>query len=332
MHCDSLPNASADEALLGILKILVGKLTKSSRKDHINQWYFLPLHNSATTPVQTDGTSCGIYTCIFALSVLQSMDTAFKEELLPKYCYWIAYSAIKGATYKVEKLSRYGNSKWEDIKCKPMAISIIRDMVIDSGGPFTSLAKFLNSMDNSKVSVQLKDSLQFSCHDNGSTFKSFPSFCEREAGKICAHINTLQRRPLKELLGETTERLSAVATLRATRYRYLQEHAEFPFMRKALGNVLYTLQHTVHKIFCTTVPNENDKLFFPINKVKFTICKTWGMTRSQFIERVVFPELMTYFYMEKYKENYEEATSRLYGGSGKMRTVYWEDICKDNDI
>ena len=99
-----------------------------------------------------------------------------------------------------------------------MAISSIRDTVIDRGGPFTSFAKFLNSMDNSKLSVQLKDS----CHDNGSTFESFPSFCEREAGKICAHINTLQRRPLKELLGETTERLSAVATLRGTRYRYLQ--------------------------------------------------------------------------------------------------------------
>ena len=144
--------------------------------------------------------------------------------------------------------------------------------------------------------------MQFSCHDNGSTFESFSSFCEREAGEICAHTNTLQRRSLKELLGETTERLSAVATLRATRYRYLQEDAEFPLMRKALGNVLYTLQHIVHKIFCTTVPNENDKLFFPINKVKFTIWKTWDMTRSQFIERVVFPELMTYFCMEKYRE------------------------------
>ena len=158
-----------------------------------------------------------------------------------------------------------------------------------------------------------KTHCKFSCHSNGPNFELFSEICKREAGEICGHVNILQRRPIKELLGEKTERLSVLATLRVTRYRHLHKHIVLPLMREALGSVLYESQRTVHKIFCKTVPKDSDKIILQRNKVKYTISKTWGLTRGQLIERVTFLELLTYFYMEKYRERYEEGQEDYMG-------------------
>ena len=95
---------------------------------------------------------------------------------------------------------------------------------------------------------------------------------------------------------------------------------------------MYKLLRIVQKIFCITVACEDEKLFSTLNKVEFRITRTWGMARSQFIERAIFPELLTHFLKGKYQETYEQATGRLYGKSGKSKAVYWEDICKDSNV
>ena len=163
-------------------------------------------------------------------------------------------------------------------------------------------------------------------------WKEFKAFCTREAGKLCAHINDLQRRPFKELFAVTTERLSAVIALRPSRFRYLQENEEFSLIRNSLHSTVYKLLRIVQKIFYRTGPNEDEKLFSTLNKLEFRISRTWGMSRSQFIERVIFPELLTHFLKGQYQETYEQATGRLYGKSSKSKTVYWDEICKDSNV
>ena len=51
--------------------------------------------------------------------------------------------------------------------------------------------------------------------------------------------NDLQRRPLKELLAVTTERLYAVITLRPSRFHYLQENKVFSLIRNSLHDNVY---------------------------------------------------------------------------------------------
>ena len=132
--------------------------------------------------------------------------------------------------------------------------------------------------------------------------KEFKALCVREAGKLCAHINGLQRQPLEEPLGVTTKRLSAVIALRPSRYKHLQESEGFPLMRNLLRCIVCKLMGIVQKIFCKTVRNEDGKLISIVNKLEFAISRTWGMSRSQFIERVILPEMLTHFLKEKYQE------------------------------
>ena len=78
---------------------------------------------------------------------------------------------------------------------------------------------------------------------------------------------------------------------------------------------MYRLLRIVQKIFCRTVPNEDEKLFSTLNKLEFRISRTSGISRGRFIERVIFPERLPYFLKGKYQETYEQATGRLYGKS-----------------
>ena len=53
---------------------------------------------------------------------------------------------------------------------------------------------------NSDASLDSSSSDESSNNSDDMIWKEFKAFCAREAGKLCAHINDLQRRPLKELL------------------------------------------------------------------------------------------------------------------------------------
>ena len=180
---------------------------------------------------------------------------------------------------------------------------------------------------NSDASLDSSSSDESSNNSDELIWKEFKAFCAREAGKLCAHIGDLQRRPLQELLAATTELLSTVIALHPSRFRYLQENEEFSLIRNSLHSTVYKLLRIVQRIFCRTVPNEDEKLFSTLNTLEFQISRTWGMSRSQFIERVIFPELLTHFLKGKYQETYEQATGTLYGKSSKSKTVYWEEIC-----
>lgn len=89
-------------------------------------------------------------------------------------------------------------------------------MAIKSNGPFTSLSTFLNKGDETNVDIKLgtlfenHHSDESSNDDDDPICKEVLVYCEREAGKLCAHINDLQGRPVREVLAITTEQLSAV--------------------------------------------------------------------------------------------------------------------------
>ena len=174
----------------------------------------------------------------------------------------------------------------------------------------------------SDASLDSSSSDESSNNNYDMIWKEFKVFCAREACKLCAHINDLQRRSLKELLAVTTERLSTVMALRPSRFRYLQENEEFSLIRNSLHSTVYKLLRIVQKIFCRTVPNEDKELFSTLNELEFRISRTWSMSRSQFIERVIFPDLLTHFLKGNYQETCKQATGRLYGKSGKSKTLY----------
>ena len=334
VHCDSLPNAALDNALMRPMSLLFSKLTKYSGRGYGKKWFFLPMHKCGSIPVQKDSVSCGLYTCIFSYSLLLSMDFAIKEEFFPKFYFWIAHHAMKGAMCEVEVPARDRRTLWDDVQCKLAPISGIENIPMHKDGPFTSLSNFIREKEkrregsDSEASLDSSSSEESSTNNNDMNCKEFKAFCVREAGKLCAHTNGLQPQPLGELLGVSTEWLSAVIALRPSRFKLLQENEEFPVMRNFLRCTVYKLMGIVQKIFCKTVRNEDEKLFSTVNKLEFAISRTWGMFRSQFIERVIFPEILTHFLKENYQETYEQATGRMYGKSGKSKTVYWEDVCK----
>ena len=78
-------------------------------------------------------------------------------------------------------------------------------------------------------------------------------------------------------------------------FRILQGYEKFPQVRNNPHNQMYNLLRIVHKIFCRTKPNDDGNLFAAKRIVQFPIAKMRGMSRSYFVERLIFPELLTYF-------------------------------------
>ena len=140
------------------------------------------------------------------------MDFAIKEELYPKFYYWIAHHAMKGAMCNIQRPTKDSTTLWDDVKCKPARIAILENIPTHNEGPFTSLSTFLRDKDRMRVSSNSDASMDSSSSDESSNnnydmiWKEFKAFCAIKAGKLSAHINDLQRRPLKELLAVTTER------------------------------------------------------------------------------------------------------------------------------
>ena len=139
----------------------------------------------------------------------------------------------------------------------------------------------------------------------------------------------MERKLCEDLLRTTSERLSALATLQGSKFRHLHEHVQFPMISSVLGKNEYSLLRVVHQVFCTTTLNEDDGNVFALKyKPKYAISNTWSMSRGQFVERVAFPELLTYFLMRKYEENYEQATSSIHDKEVQSHTDFWDELCR----
>ena len=339
VHCDSLPHAIADRALLQSLSILLSKLS-ASVGEACQDWHLLPMHKLGKMPLQSDNYSCGMYACIFSYALLASKDVAIQEEFFPLFRYWIAQKAMLGARCVgegAEKRGKVHEKLWNDIHCEATSISYLNRMKAHEGGAFASLATFMenfepNKLENSAEVFSDGEESDGSLHEKHSDHgleREFRNFCEKESSALCDKINGSTAISVSDVYRQTcSERLTAVAALPYSTFRTLQGDEEFPQVRNNPHNQMYNLLRIVHKIFCMTKPNDADDLFAGKRILKFPIFKMRGMSRSQFVERVVFPELLTYFFMGKYGESYEQATGRLYGRSCATHTVYWHHILR----
>ena len=335
VHCDSLPHAPADRALLGIAANLIAKLTSVSGDNCGKSWGFVPLHKCCKTPVQTDSVTCGVYSCLFAYSLLHFVDISVTKNFISNLYLWIAIYAIKGS--ECEKRRPVSNFKilWNDVSCKPTAIAVVESLGNNLDRPFSTVFNYMSGGDGVKTEESSADSPNKStanCYSqctNNTMLTEFLGFCQGRAAKLCNDLSKLQRRPVEDLLRTTSERLSALATLPGPKFRHLHDHVEFPMIRSVLRKNVYSLLRVVHQVFCTTTRNEDDNNVFALKyKPKYAISNIWSMSRSLFVEPVAFAELLTYFWMWKYEENYDQATSRIYGREGQSHTVFWDELCR----
>ena len=71
---------------------------------------------------------------IFSYSLLLSMDFVMKEELYPKFYYWIAHHAMKGAMCNIQGPTKDSTTLWDDVKCKPARIASLENMPTHNEG------------------------------------------------------------------------------------------------------------------------------------------------------------------------------------------------------
>ena len=90
------------------------------------------------------------------------MDVAIKEELYPKFYYWIARHAVKGAMCTMQRPTKDSWILWDDVKGKLARIATLRNMPPHNGGSVTSISNFLRDKDKMRVSNNSDASLDSS--------------------------------------------------------------------------------------------------------------------------------------------------------------------------
>ena len=106
--------------------------------------------SAANLQQQTDNTSCGIFACIFAYSLLHLKDYNVPNEDLTTVRYWIANMAIKGAMIPGKRELRCKNQQlWDSIAYKEDRLQRFTKLRVHRNkGPFYSLHEFFTDKES----------------------------------------------------------------------------------------------------------------------------------------------------------------------------------------
>ena len=85
VHCDSIPDASADKKIFKALADYVAKCRVLDKADDDwEDWTFIPLHKYGLQR-QPDVVNCGVFACVFAYSLVTLKDYTIRKEYILKY-------------------------------------------------------------------------------------------------------------------------------------------------------------------------------------------------------------------------------------------------------
>ena len=342
VHCDSLPDKHTDQSAFSAMNKFIYKSLTFLGIDAKNDpaWNFMPLHRFGL-PIQDDSYSCGIYCCIFGYCLLMMKDLAIVKSQFPLCRYWIGLAALNRSKVG-EGFSCRASNIWEKTRYVKKAPSLVNDIPVNHNGPFATLQDYMQAI---ATTQETKTGFQYANEDEPSdsdysdtgdasdrtTAKAFESFCDKHEIKVCNSINML--KSTLDIATNTdvytSERFTALSLLRPSLFSNLQQNSEFPLLSNFSENNIYNLLRVAQRVLCQTIPNDDDDGFFVLaRKPKYALLQMFNMTRCGVVERVIFPELLTLFMMDRYTETYESATGRIYGKDYPSHTFFWNCMHK----
>ena len=290
---------------------------------NIHDWILI---NPRTVPLQQDSESCGIFTCVNGYNcMLPGIFYIPRRENIQYFRYWIAVIAGRAETLPIFKRQQSQVKVNADIIEEKKNSIIIRDVVPGYSKTvcfYEALKKFINQRRQDALNVM------GSCKDNRKEESEEESSNDSLYDEIIAVrkktdvIRSLKDSLLKRLilnLDKGNERYVVLAhygrsMLTALLRREVEEitkHLEEDDMetsKKALYE-LFRAEESDHQYFNTTLPSIS--------------CKRYGLTSAEFIDYIIFPDMLCLEHMRSMKASYEEAVSEMSTGRKSRLSVYW---------
>ena len=338
VHCDSMPDASAGKKIFKALSDYIAKCRVLDKlDDDRDDWTFIPLHKYGLQR-QPDAVNCGVFACVFAYSLVKLKDYTIKEEDIPLVRYWIG----KAARVNYPDMGYSGSTIWKDTVIKPKKIRPSLPEPFGKGRlPFERLKSFMYEQ------MRLQDDSPISDAEvaNANLRAIFDGRWPRTIGKIDYKDRTLKEvrvefvqdsvnkahhllkdiRELHETKEYESERLKALCSLPLDDFKECarKELPEkiLPVFGKVTEDVIFDLRTILRRRKSDDFADRHG-----YREYVYDIDRRFGLGFENFVLYVVFPELLTRFFMKNFSLNYREATGRLYGVNGPTNTVYHETI------
>ena len=146
VHCDSMATDKGDAlAFQSVIEYLSKAFTYKKTSANVKRFKLISL-SDAGLQQQTDNTSCGVFACVFAYSLLALKDYHVKQEHLPSVRYWIANTALKGtATVEQRPFKCKNQDLWDNIPYKVDRMQRTTKLHLERDEqPFSALRRFIS--------------------------------------------------------------------------------------------------------------------------------------------------------------------------------------------
>ena len=323
VHCDSIPDYIQDISVFKKVACFISKYEfYQGGKSELDKWKFLAL-SSFGLPRQKDSINCGIFACLYGYGVLTMQDVHLESENTINIRYWIANYILEGSQiipkFKAKDVTLWQNVREQD-NVELTVLSNLPDKIKVPHKPFQTLKNLLQQHKISEgdfpqpsPSISSGDSDQENSdveeEINLDEIESFRTFCTANADRMASKVRMAKKNLSKG--SENSERLLAAVTLAQRKFRELAED-ECLYMQAAFGHSQYLqFKSDTIQIFSET-KNKSLTYVFP---------DTYGLSAMDLIDKVIFPEMMTWFLMQKKNSSYKEATHAIYNKERK-RSIF----------
>ncbi len=347
VHCDTLPDKDWDKVVFTAIATYLGKVKLLNQEnDNRKEWAFLPLHEYGLQKQLIADTDM-LFACIFAHCFVYLEDFHMEEADIPQVKYWIAMKAKHGVEIGV--YFENASSAWEDNVVSAFNVSVAhRGVFPDTSKPFTNLSNILKRISRLDEDSSDSDDNEGFLHGNLQALfkgkgrirkikeqcadktlrKSHDDFIEYCLNEITGFLAIM--RKIKDGYQQATENFSERVYVLATYYldtfksiaqQELEGKISPAFGRRATKWAVDDLSIHLTRMVKDRDSPTKDKLIY-----KYDLECGFGLNHEKFIKWLIFPELLTRFFMSKYSIDFKTATGRIYGSGEPTQTLYFKEI------